>query len=150
MLLPCFSQAQRAGTHAAPLRTYVRPGLLILDEIGFLPLGPEDANLLFQAVSQLRAWLHRPYLAQESWGVGRDFSGDAVIASAILARLLHHSSTIKIRGQSYRLKDKMRAGLVSQAKLVSPKDSHEVGTSGIQQGPRLPLRDQRYSRFTCP
>ena len=85
----------------------------MVDEIGFLPLDAHQANLFFQVVS--RRYEHGSMIltSNKSYAQWAEvFSGDAVIAAAILDRLLHHSTTITIRGESYRLKDKKRAGLI--------------------------------------
>lgn len=123
-MVASLAQAQRVGTYASRLRTYVRPSLLILDEIGFLPLGPDEANLLFHVISHRYERGSIVLTSNKSYGEWAEiFSGDAVIASAILDRLLHHSTTVNIRGQSYRLKDKLKAGIVTQSKEVRPGDS---------------------------
>ena len=96
-----------------------QPKLLVIDEIGYLPLDTRDATWLFQ-------WGSRRYergsiilTSHQSYGAwGAIFAGDSVIASAILDRLLHHATTINIKGESYQLKDKRRAGLIQPAPLL--------------------------------
>ncbi len=119
-LVASLAEASHMGTYATRLRTYVRPSLLIIDEIGFLPLGPEEANLLFQIVCHRYERGSIILTSNKSYGEWAEiFSGDGVIASAILDRLLHHSTTIAIRGQSYRLKDKLKAGVITSSKEVT-------------------------------
>jgi DNA replication protein DnaC len=97
----------------------VRPSLLIVDEIGFLPLGAEDANLLFHVISRRCERGSIILTSNKSYGEWAEiFSGDAVIVSAILDRLLHHSATIAIRGQSYRLRDKLKAGVITSNEVT--------------------------------
>ena len=88
------------------------PRLLIIDEIGYLPIDRLGANLFFQLVS--RRYERGPMIltSNQSFGAWGEVFGDRVIAIAILDRLLHHSVTLNIRGNSYRLKEKLKAGLV--------------------------------------
>ena len=106
-----LSQALKAGTYPARLRTYLRPSVLILDEIGFLPLEAGQASLLFEVISRRYERGSIILTSNKSYAEWAEiFSGDEVIATAMLDRLLHHATTITIKGQSYRLKDKARAG----------------------------------------
>jgi IstB-like ATP binding protein len=93
----------------------VQPKLLIVDEIGYLPLDRLGANLFFQLVS--RRYERGSILVtsnQSLTGWGQVF-GDQIIATAILDRLLHHSTTVNIKGESYRLKEKRKAGLLTRS-----------------------------------
>jgi DNA replication protein DnaC len=95
------------------LKLLCQPKLLLIDEIGYLPLDKRDATCLFQLVSrryERGSIILTSNKSYSDWGA--IFAGDSVIASAILERLLHHSTTINIKGESYRLKDKRRAGLI--------------------------------------
>jgi DNA replication protein DnaC len=122
-LVASLAQASRTGTYQTRLRTYLRPSLLIIDEIGFLPLGADEANLLFHVISHRYERGSIILTSNKSYGEWAEiFSGDGVIASAMLDRLLHHSTTIAIRGQSYRLKDKLKAGIVTNDKEVSKEN----------------------------
>jgi DNA replication protein DnaC len=87
--------------------------LLIIDEIGYLPLAREQANLFFQVVAkryEKGAMILTSNLTFGSWD--QAFAGDPVLTAAMLDRLLHHSTVVAIQGESYRLKDKRRAGLL--------------------------------------
>ena len=115
-LVAALAEAREAATYSRRLLTYTRPSLLIVDEVGFLPLDASQAALLFEVVS--RRYEHGSIVltSNKSFGEWAEvFSGDGVIATAILDRLLHHSHVISIRGESYRLRDKRKAGVV-QAK----------------------------------
>ena len=91
--------AQRQGRMKEIMhRTVAMPKLLIIDEIGYLPFGREQANLFFQVVA-------RRYEA---------FAGEAVLTAAMLDRILHHATVVQISGESYRLKDKRRAGIFAR------------------------------------
>ncbi len=103
------------------LRTYLRCSLLIIDEIGYLPLDREEANLLFQIIAKRYEKGSIILTSNKSYGAwGEVVAGDNVLAGAILDRLLHHSATINIKGESYRLKDKRKAGILS-SKEVTPE-----------------------------
>lgn len=94
------------------LKVLTQPKLLIIDEIGYIPIDRQGANLFFQLVSrryERGAILLTSNQSLGSWG---DVFGDAVIASAILDRLLHHATTVIIKGDSYRLREKRKTGLV--------------------------------------
>jgi len=112
-LVAALAEAREAATYSRRLLTYTRPSLLIVDEVGFLPLDASQAALLFEVVS--RRYEHGSIVLTSNKSFGEwagVFSGDGVIATAILDRLLHHSHVISIRGESYRLRDKRKAGVV--------------------------------------
>jgi DNA replication protein DnaC len=86
-----------------------------LDEIGYLALDQFGATCLFQLVSNRYEHGSMILTSNKSYGDWGSIFQDNVIASAILDRLLHHSTTINIKGESYRLKDKRKAGVLSKA-----------------------------------
>ncbi len=93
------------------INNLIRPKLLIVDEVGYLSLEAHHASLLFQAICE-RYERKQPIVltsnkAFADWG--QVFAGDAVMASAALDRLLHRSTVINIRGDSYRLREKRKA-----------------------------------------
>jgi DNA replication protein DnaC len=96
-------------------RTVAAPKLLIVDEIGYLPFGREQANLFFQVVArryEKGSLILTSNLAFGSWDEA--FAGDAVLTAAMLDRVLHHATIVQIAGESYRLKDKRRAGIMAR------------------------------------
>lgn len=96
-------------------RAIAAPKLLIIDEIGYLPFGREQANLFFQVVAkryEKGSLIMTSNLAFGSWDEA--FAGDAVLTAAMLDRILHHASVVQIAGESYRLKDKRRAGIMAR------------------------------------
>lgn len=93
------------------LRTLCKPKLLILDEMGYFPLDRMAAQFLFQLISRRYQKGSIILTSNKSFGEWGDIFADQVLASAILDRLLHHSTTINIRGNSYRLRQKQKAGL---------------------------------------
>lgn len=92
-----------------------QPKLLIIDELGYLPFEANAAHLFFQLVS--RRYEKGSILITSNRSVGEwgGVFGDPVVATAILDWLLHHSAVITIRGDSYRLREKRRFGLLQKA-----------------------------------
>ncbi len=92
--------------------TLTRPDLLLLDEVGYLPIEQHDATFLFEVVSK-RYDKGKPIIltSNKSYAAWGDFFPDPVLATALLDRLLHHATTISIRGDSYRLRHRTKAGL---------------------------------------
>lgn len=119
-LIASLAKAQSAGALEDRLSFFVKPKLLIVDELGYLPLEAHAAHLFFQLVS--RRYERGSMLVTSNRGVGEwgAVFGDAVVAAAILDRLLHHSTVVGIRGDSYRLREKRRSGLVKPAAAANP------------------------------
>lgn len=95
-------------------RAVLGPKLLVIDEIGYLPFGREEANLFFNVVAKRYehgAIVLTSNLPFTQWAEA--FAGDQTLTAAMLDRLLHHAHIVQITGESYRLRDKMRAGQVS-------------------------------------
>lgn len=113
-LVAMLAKAHQDGQLDKQLTLLSRPKLLIIDEIGYLPFETRAAHLFFQLVS--RRYERGSILITSNRSVGEWGSvfGDAVVATAILDRLLHHSSVITIRGDSYRLREKRRSGLLQK------------------------------------
>jgi len=93
------------------LNTLCRPKLLILDEMGYFSLDRQAAQFLFQLVSRRYQKGSIILTSNKSYGEWGDIFSDQVLAAAILDRLLHFSTTLNIRGQSYRLREKRKAGV---------------------------------------
>lgn len=102
------------ATATAKLKLLVRPKLLVIDELGYLPLDRTAANGLFDLVSRRYERGSIILTSNKSYGEWGSLFPEVAIASALLDRLLHHATTITIRGDSYRLKDKRRAGVFQQ------------------------------------
>ena len=90
------------------LRKYARYPLMIIDEIGYLPLNREESNLLFQLVSYRYEKSSTIFTSNKSFSEWGEVLGDQVMASAVLDRVLHHSIVVNIKGDSYRLKDRRK------------------------------------------
>ena len=106
-------KAHADGSLEDRLAFYAKPKLLVVDELGYLPFERHAAHLFFQLVSRryergsIMVTSNRPV---GEWG---EVFGDAVVATAILDRLLHHSHVLTITGESYRLREKRRAGVLN-------------------------------------
>jgi len=90
------------------LKKYLTPHLLVLDEIGYLPIDKAGADLLFQVVGQRYergSLILTTNKAFKQWPAV--FNNDSGLTSALLDRLLHHAETIVIEGSSYRMKDQI-------------------------------------------
>jgi DNA replication protein DnaC len=100
--------AQNAGRLQTELKKYLKPSLLILDELGYLPIDKFGADLLFQIIShryERGSMIITSNRAFKQWP--EIFNNDSTLTSAILDRLLHHAETVVIEGKSYRMKDRI-------------------------------------------
>jgi DNA replication protein DnaC len=113
-----LAKAHSQGRLEERLAQLAKPKLLIIDELGYLPFEPNAAHLFFQLVS--RRYERGAILLTSNRSVGEwgTVFGDPVVATAILDRLLHHSHVITVRGDSYRLKEKRRTGLLQKTPTV--------------------------------
>jgi DNA replication protein DnaC len=110
-----LGKAAREGRLAERLRVYLRPKVLVVDEVGYLPLDRVGATLFFPLISARYERGSIVLTSNKSYGDWGEIFGELTLASAILDRLLHHSTTINIRGESYRLKERRKAGLLGGA-----------------------------------
>jgi DNA replication protein DnaC len=101
------------------LRVYTRPRILLIDEVGYLPMDRVAAHLFFQVISARYERGSIIMTSNKNFGEWGELMGDSILATAVLDRLLHHSHIINIRGNSYRLKDKMRSGAYGTPKPVT-------------------------------
>jgi len=117
-LLLQLETAQRQGRYKSFLRrSILGPSLLIVDEIGYLPMTGEQANLFFQVVAkryEAGSIIITSNLPFGQWG--DVFGGNEALVSAMLDRLLHHAHIVQIRGESYRLREKRNAGVLRTGK----------------------------------
>jgi DNA replication protein DnaC len=107
-IINTLAAAQSAGQLKREIRRYLRPAVLIVDELGYLPIDKHGADLLFQIISERyerapivittnRAYMH--------WA--QIFNNDSTLTSAILDRVMHHVDTVVIEGKSFRMKDEV-------------------------------------------
>ena len=110
-MINVLTTAQINGTLEKALRAYVRPSLLLLDELGYLPIDKRGADLMFQVVAaryesgSIVLTTNRVF---RDWG--KIFDVDNTLATAMIDRLMHHGEAFVIRGDSYRMKDKGQDG----------------------------------------
>ena len=103
-----LSEAQTKGALKSELRKYTSPSLLVLDEVGYLPIDQHGADMLFQVISaryERGSIVLTTNKAFKQWS--SIFNGDSTITSAVLDRLLHHAETVVIEGSSFRMKDRI-------------------------------------------
>ena len=109
-LIGDLKKAREQGRLERRWRVYIRPTVLVIDEVGYMQLGREDAELFFRLISQ--RYEHGSVILTSNkffsdWG---ELLSDTVIATALLDRLLHHAHVVNIRGETFRLRDRLRAG----------------------------------------
>jgi len=106
-MINVLTTAQINGTLEKALRAYVNPSLLLLDELGYLPIDKRGADLMFQVVAaryESGSIVLTTNRAFKDWG--KIFDVDNTLATAMIDRLMHHGEALIIRGDSYRMKDK--------------------------------------------
>lgn len=107
-IINTLTAAQVTHRMKSELKKFVKPALLCIDEVGYLPIDKLGADLLFQVISERyergSIVLTTNHL-YKSWP--KMLNGDATLASAMLDRLLHHAETVVIEGKSYRMKDQI-------------------------------------------
>jgi DNA replication protein DnaC len=115
-LIGALAKAENEGQLHDKLTFFAKPKLLVIDELGYLPFERRSAHLFFQLVSRryergsLLITTNQPVTA---WGT---VFGDDLTAAALLDRLLHHSHTLIIQGDSYRLREKRKTGIFSMTR----------------------------------
>ena len=103
-----LAAAQAANRLKSELKKYLSPAILLVDELGYLPIDKTGADLLFQVLSQryeTGSTIVTTNQAYKNWA--KMFNNDAILTSAVLDRLLHHAETITLEGKSYRMKDQI-------------------------------------------
>jgi DNA replication protein DnaC len=133
-LMTRLTRAQHENRLEATLKQLTYPKLLILDELGYLPLAQSEASLFFRLVvrryerGSLIITSNKSFL---DWG--EVFANDQALATAILDRLLHHATTLNVKGESYRLKEKRRAGLLGRAKPTEELSETAPEGAGVME-----------------
>ena len=121
-LMTRLTRARHENRLERALQQHVYPKVLILDELGYLPLSRDEASLFFRLL--IRRYERASLIVTSNKGFldwGEIFQ-DHVLATAILDRLLHHATTLNIKGESYRLKEKRRAGLLGRIPTPQPEE----------------------------
>lgn len=119
-LLAALARAYSENRFEEKLKHYAMPKLLIIDEIGYVPVDRHAAHLFFQLISRRYERGSIILNSNRSFGQWGEIFGDPIIATAILDRILHHSVTITIKGESDRLKEKRKAGLLREPVVPAP------------------------------
>lgn len=107
-IINSLAAAQASGGIKREMNKYLKPQLLVIDELGYLPIDKFGADCLFQIISgryERSSTLITSNRAFKNWA--EIFNNDSVLASALLDRLLHHAETVLIEGKSYRMKDQI-------------------------------------------
>lgn len=108
-IINTLTAAQVTQRMKSEIKKFLKPSLLCIDEVGYLPIDKLGADLLFQVISEryergsIVLTTNQPY---KSWA--KIFNGDATLTSAVLDRLLHHADTVLIEGKSFRMKDQIQ------------------------------------------
>ena len=114
-LIERLAKADREKRLEEMIRELSRFQLIIIDEMGYLPFDDFGAHCFFQLVSRRYERASIIFTSNKSYGEWGDIFKDHVIAAAILDRILHHCTTVNIKGDSYRLKDRKRQGIIPQS-----------------------------------
>jgi DNA replication protein DnaC len=122
-MISSLLKAYRENRLEHRLKTYTSPSILIVDEVGYLPLDRAGANLFFQLISKRYEKGSIILTSNKSFTEWGEIFSDTVLASAILDRLLHHATTINIKGESYRLREKKKAGFFDRQVMSSSQVS---------------------------
>ena len=135
-LLATLGKAETEGGLSDKLTEFCKPRLLIIDELGYLPFERRAAHLFFQLVNrryEKGSLLVTTNQRVSEWGI---VFGDEVLATAILDRLLHHSHTLLITGESYRLREKRKSGLIrSRLANTDPEKPNREPEVKNEKGP---------------
>lgn len=122
-LMTSLTKAQQENRLERQLQQLVYPKLLILDEIGYLPMSRNEASLFFRLLTRRYERASLILTSNKSFVDWGEIFNDQVLATAILDRLLHHATTLNIKGESYRLKEKRKAGLLGSSAKKEPVEA---------------------------
>ena len=146
-LVEDLGRTYREGRLDRRMKVYLAPKLLIINEMGYLPMDELGATILLELVSARYERGSIVLTSNKSYGDWGSIFGDPAIATAILDRLPHDSTTINIREESYRLKNRRRAGLLpSRRQEAGPTVDHSLAPASAMpkvRRPRAPFRSLR-------
>jgi DNA replication protein DnaC len=126
-MLTRLSRARMENRAERQLQQFVYPRLIIIDEMGYLPMSREEAGLFFRLLTRRYEKASMILTSNKSFVDWGEVFNDQVLATAILDRLLHHCTTLNIKGESYRLKEKRKAGVLGS----STKSGQDVPTQSL-------------------
>lgn len=121
-LITRLVKAQNENRLERALKQLVYPKLLVIDEMGYLPLSREEASLIFRLITRRYERASTIVTSNKSFLDWGEIFNDHVLATAVLDRLLHHATTLNIKGESYRLKEKRRAGLLGRVQPAADSE----------------------------
>ncbi|MCL4310284.1 MAG: IS21-like element helper ATPase IstB [Actinobacteria bacterium] len=124
-LIMRLARARAENRLERQLQQLTYPKVLILDEMGYLPMSREDASLFFRLLSRRYEKASIVITSNKSFTDWGEIFGDHVMATAILDRLLHHSTVISIKGDSYRLREKKKAGMLGKQSAGKEENEKE-------------------------
>jgi len=107
-----LKRADQAGRLKRKLKWLAKPRVLLLDEVGYETLSQEQASLLFQLINARYEHGSMIMTSNKNFGEWAELMSDEAVATAMLDRLLHHAHVLSLKGPSYRMKDRIKAGLV--------------------------------------
>lgn len=134
-LIASLEEASQAGRLHQRMKTLVFPSLLIVDEIGYLPISRTGAMLFFQLMSRRYEHASTVLTSNKSFAEWGEIFGDEVMAAALIDRLVHHCHLVNIRGNSYRMRH--HADLRS---ALSPQDGDQERTARRSSRREAPAR----------
>jgi DNA replication protein DnaC len=140
-LVDSMRKAEREGKLRERVKFLSRYSLLIVDEIGYLPLGSGGGNLFFQLVNACYERSAMVMTSNRGFGEWAEIFGDAVVATALLDRLLHHAVVIPIEGNSYRLRE--HAALVPESMRTRSSLLDPQGQQPSKRRPGRPPKEPR-------
>ena len=126
-------QAMDRGMLERTLRNLCRSKLLILDEIGYLPWDRTMAHLFFRIVENRYERASTIFTSNKAYSEWGEVLGDPVLAAAVLDRILHHSTTVNIRGESYRLRVRRKAGTPTPVVPMESRERSAANGSGRER-----------------
>jgi DNA replication protein DnaC len=118
-----LTRARMENRSDRQLQQFVYPKVLIIDEMGYLPMNREEAGMLFRLLNRRYEKASLIITSNKSFVDWGELFNDQILATAILDRLLHHCITINIKGESYRLKEKRKAGLLGSVPKTEEPNS---------------------------
>jgi len=127
-LITRLTRARMENRVERQLQQFVYPKVLIIDEMGYLPMNRDEAGLFFRLLTRRYEKASTIITSNKSFVDWGEIFNDQVLATAILDRLLHHCTTLNIKGESYRLKEKRKAGMFGpppKAGDVKPEQDEE-------------------------
>ena len=142
-LIDSLRKAEREGKLRERVKYLTRHALMIVDEIGYLPVGSGGGNLFFQLINACYERCALIMTSNRGFGEWAEIFGDAVVASALLDRLLHHAIVIAIEGNSYRLRE--HAALIPEHLRNRPVLNPLTNDATVKRRPGRPKKEDSES-----